>query len=312
MATRRALAFVRSFLRFAPGAKHVVGVASSKVTQRPKTSQLAVRFVSSLRPKTSPLPVRFVSSCPSLRVLTRPGIMGASSSCCVRKVSTPSGGKDSWKSNPELVGVLDFWYGENYSRDEKALDSKDYLASRKALWWAGSKETDEKAAKFSALIESVGEGKAKGSEWETPQGYLARIVLLDQLTRNVYRGTAEAFQYDNIARELTKGAINKGFMDNFKFPELQFALMPLMHSENIEDHKLFSEILTSVQRRVGPQYEQVINMMAEFAKHHRSVVEQFGRYPHRNPILGRESTEEEEAWLASDDKPAWAKITPKK
>jgi len=132
------------------------------------------------------------------------------------------------------------------------------------------------------LIRTVGEGKVSGTDWESLEGYLARIVLLDQLTRNAFRGSADAFKYDEAATSLAIDAVDKGYAKKCSLPELQFLCMPLMHSENLEHHKILQSVTEVERKRIPKEVQGMFDRFAgDFAGSHRKVLEKFGRYPHR-------------------------------
>ncbi|GAB5362498.1 hypothetical protein AAMO2058_000802100 [Amorphochlora amoebiformis] len=230
--------------------------------------------------------------------------------CIGKRGGSSSADSSGWKSHPDIQRTLAFWYGGEYLNKETThKDSKEYLETRQNIWWGGDKSVDEKARAYRDLILAVGEGCEPGDPkaWDTPEGYLARIILLDQLSRNAFRGQPEAFKYDKKGVELVKEGHEKGYFRNFSFSELQFATMPLMHSENIKDHDLLLSIWSDSRKRLGEEMKAFVDFTEQFAVSHRKVIEKFGRYPHRNKLYKRVSTPEEEAWLMSDDVPAWAK-----
>ena len=117
---------------------------------------------------------------------------------------------------------------------------------------------------------------------------LAAIILFDQIPRNIHRDTAQAFAHDPQARAITHGLIELGWLNDYAEDQRQFALMPLMHSEEIRDQELSVELFA----RHAPD-------ALEFARSHREMIDRFGRFPHRNEILGRESTEAEKEAIAN-------------
>jgi uncharacterized protein (DUF924 family) len=122
----------------------------------------------------------------------------------------------------------------------------------------------------------------------TPRGRLAVIIVLDQFSRNLHRDRPEAFAQDTLARRLTHEAVAAG-ADRALLPEQRaFLYMPLMHSESASDHK-------EATRLFGSDPALADNL--KFEKQHKAIIDRFGRYPHRNEILGRESTAEERAFL---------------
>jgi uncharacterized protein (DUF924 family) len=144
-------------------------------------------------------------------------------------------------------------------------------------------------AQFRDRFLAVHEAAARGEldAWSAhAQGSLALLILLDQFPRNAFRGSPRMYATDAKAREVARPAIEAGF-DLQVEPQLRpFFYLPLMHSERLEDHDRCVELA----RPVGGEHYR-------FAQHHRSIIERFGRFPHRNALLGRASTPEEEAFL---------------
>lgn len=130
------------------------------------------------------------------------------------------------------------------------------------------------------------------ADWaQTAEGALALVICLDQLPLNMFRGQAESFDGEAPSREVAAAAIAQGFAEKLRNEQKAFLFMPFMHSESLFD-----------QRRSVALFEQAGLMdNLRWAKHHRDIIARFGRFPHRNAILGRESTAEETAWLASDE-----------
>jgi uncharacterized protein (DUF924 family) len=118
-----------------------------------------------------------------------------------------------------------------------------------------------------------------------PRTALAAVLLFDQLPRNLHRGTPEAFATDPLARAIAKGALARGWDATLTLPERQFLAMPLMHSEAIADQRLS----LAIYARLGPRHGW------PFARSHYRMIARFGRFPHRNPVLGRTSTTAEVA-----------------
>jgi uncharacterized protein (DUF924 family) len=112
-----------------------------------------------------------------------------------------------------------------------------------------------------------------------PLTALAAVLLFDQLPRNLHRGTPQAFATDPLARAIAKGALARGWDAALTLPQRQFLAMPLMHSEAIADQRLSLAVFA----RLGPRYGW------PFARSHYRMIARFGRFPHRNPVLGRPS-----------------------
>ena len=120
-----------------------------------------------------------------------------------------------------------------------------------------------------------------------PQGRLAEIIILDQFSRNLYRNSKLAFAYDNLALGLAQEAISNGAHLALPAEQKSFLYMPFMHSESAKIHLIAEQLFK--QEGLENNYK--------FELRHKAIIDQFGRYPHRNRILGRQSTPEEEAFL---------------
>lgn len=171
--------------------------------------------------------------------------------------------------------ILDFWYTEpmrsSWFSSTPALDA-DIRARFESVWLAAAEKRLE--------------------DWKnSPQGCLALVIVLDQLPLNMFRGEAKSFSTEQQAVEICKLAIARGYDREIAPERLGFLYMPLMHSENLLDQDL------SVQ-----MFEQAgLEGNVRFARHHRDLIRRFGRFPHRNAILGRESSREELEYLGSKE-----------
>lgn len=190
----------------------------------------------------------------------------------------------------EYIEVLDFWFG----------DTPDAPISeqRLAMWFEGGEEVDEIIReRFLPVVSLAGAGKL--TEWlESPTGVLAQILLLDQFTRNIYRGLSAAFRYDQLALALCKKGLSKGYDQALTPIQRVFYYLPLEHSENSEDQQeslfLFSQLCEQADLSSAGIFENFYR----FAHIHVDVIKQFGRFPYRNAVLGRLSTPEEIVWLS--------------
>lgn len=167
--------------------------------------------------------------------------------------------------------VLDFWF-----RD---IDPKQ--------WWIKDAVFDQTInQRFGGLLKGAAQGECYS--WRsTPQGRLAEIIVLDQFSRNVYRDSPQAFAQDPMALALAQEAVAAGALAVLSSDERTFLLMPYMHSESPLIHKQ-AELLF---REHAPDGNY------QFELKHKVIVDRFGRYPHRNAILGRTSTPEEIEFL---------------
>ncbi|TNI90103.1 DUF924 family protein [Aeromonas allosaccharophila] len=187
--------------------------------------------------------------------------------------------------------LLDLWFGD---------EADDVLrATRQApLWWGKSSETDALlASRFGELARAAAEGSL--AHWaDAPSGRLALILLLDQLPRNIHRGTPAAFAQDPLARDLCLKGLSIGADQSLSPLARVFFYLPLEHAESREQQArsvaLFEALATE---QAGTSAQATFAGFADFARRHQVIIERFGRFPHRNDILGRTSTPEEAAFL---------------
>jgi uncharacterized protein (DUF924 family) len=189
----------------------------------------------------------------------------------------------------EIDEVLFYWFGE--------LEEGFPATPKERLWWQGSEEQDRDIERlFGAQVRSALRGELM--DWKkTPRGRLALVLLLDQFTRNIYRGTADAFSGDSLALELVKESLSLQHDLALEASERCFFYMPLEHSESLEDQNTCISRLEGLLAEVPKQHRHRIDNALDFAVQHRDIIQAFGRFPHRNDVLGRESTEEELAYL---------------
>jgi len=173
----------------------------------------------------------------------------------------------------DYTEIIEFWFTE--------LKPKDHFIQ--------SDEVDERIADF---IEVHASAKAGETEpWrETALGALAEIIVLDQFSRNLFRGSAGSFAQDTLALELAQQAVSKGYDQELLPEQRMFMYMPYMHSESKEVHAQAVPLFESLGNKDTLKYEHI----------HKDIIDRFGRYPHRNEVLGRESTDEEVKYLAEN------------
>jgi uncharacterized protein (DUF924 family) len=177
--------------------------------------------------------------------------------------------------NVQPLDVLDFWFDEVTPEQRFAKDD------------ALDRTITER---FGGLRDAV---LATGAQdWrDTPEALLAAIILLDQFSRNIHRGEAEAFAADDLARDLTLLAIERGWEPRYTPERRQFLYMPLMHAED-----------AALQALSVEKFEQLGDEKAlAFARDHQDVQARYGRFPSRNAALGRASSPEEQAYLSQPD-----------
>lgn len=154
-------------------------------------------------------------------------------------------------------------------------------------WWVADPAFDALVRqRYLGLLHQAAAGELSG--WRaSPKGRLAEIIVLDQFSRNIFRGTPQAFAQDPVALVLSQEAVKAGALDSLGPDERNFLLMPFMHSES---------------RRIHVQAESLFREHAppgnyQFELRHKAIIDRFGRYPHRNAILGRVSTDDEVEFL---------------
>ncbi|MFQ2000913.1 DUF924 family protein [Aeromonas veronii] len=187
--------------------------------------------------------------------------------------------------------LLAFWFGD---------EADDVLrATRQApLWWGKSSETDALlASRFGEQAEAAAEGSL--AHWaDLPSGRLALILLLDQLPRNIHRGTPAAFAQDPLARDLCLKGLSIGADKSLSPLERVFFYLPLEHAESREQQARSVALFEALAaEQAGTPAQATFAGFAYFARRHQVIIERFGRFPHRNDILGRTSTPEEAAFL---------------
>lgn len=170
-----------------------------------------------------------------------------------------------------FTDVLKFWFEE--------LTQKQ--------WFAKNADLDAQIKeRFGAIHQAATSGEFKN--WRSkPEGRLAEIIVLDQFSRNIFRDDAKAFAFDSLALSLAQEAVRVGDDQKIPIPRRSFLYMPFMHSESKPVHELALKLFSTL----GLEY----NLKFELA--HKEIIERFGRYPHRNKVLGRTSTPEEVEFL---------------
>lgn len=190
--------------------------------------------------------------------------------------------------HPIATAVLETWFGTDDAS----------LRAGSPRWWTKDSSFDEQLGeRFGAHVMPAAAGRYR--DWERdPEGALALVLLLDQIPRNIFRGHAESFAYDPAAREVSARMRACGTDRMLIPPKRAFAYMPLMHSESLPDHAagmdLFEHLATVA--RGGPWQDMVAGNV-DYCRQHVAILYRFGRYPHRNAVLGRETTPEEAAFL---------------
>ncbi len=198
-----------------------------------------------------------------------------------RSKSTPENRPRNRATSPPAVinmdadAIIQFWFNE--------IDSDS--------WWKKDKAFDQLIFDRFAAIHAAANQCDLFSWRQTQQGRLAEIIVLDQFSRNMYRDTPDAFSSDPLALALSQEAVSQGVHEELEDAQRMFLLMPYMHSESRAIHEMAAQLFSA------PGLEQNL----EFELKHKAIIDRFGRYPHRNRILGRVTTEEEELFLKEPD-----------
>lgn len=186
--------------------------------------------------------------------------------------------------------IIHFWLGP-LPEDLAAVE----VASKR--WYAADDEFDARIrGHFGATIGRAREGAFQ--DWEdTPLGSLGLAILLDQFSRNAYRGTPEAFAGDARALSVAASAIERGFDRKLGCAGRTFLYHPFEHSEDRDDQDRSVRLFEALVEEAPPAWRQFAADFVPYAHAHRDVIARFGRFPHRNAILGRRSTPDEVGYL---------------
>ena len=205
----------------------------------------------------------------------------------------------------DALRVREFWFGKSLTGSAPGhgeMASRALALNRRASLWFESNpqlmgQQDELIRTgFQGLVERAGRGELAG--WaDSPRRRLSLIILLDQFPRHIYRGTPQAFVYDPEALALTLSGMQLAADGALNIIERLFFYMPLQHAESTE---VQDESVSAYRRLVAEspaELRSTFESALEFAEEHRALIHQFGRFPHRNHLLGRDTTAEEEAYL---------------
>ena len=173
--------------------------------------------------------------------------------------------------------ILDFWFVE----------------TKEAQWFSKDKMLDTQIKQRFLTVHNEAVSGAYNHWQDMADGALALVLVLDQFSRNLYRGTPKAYAYDDKAVAVSKLSIERGFHQSMPDVRKRFLYMPFMHSENLENQKQSVALFKSL----GGAEKSV-----DYAIKHMEIIEKFGRFPYRNKTLGRKTTDEEAAWLADPDR----------
>ncbi len=191
---------------------------------------------------------------------------------------------------PILRDIHLYWFGP-------LAGPSDRNAEKAEIWFKQSDDTDAHIREtFGGYI-----APAAAVDWDldalSREEQVALIILLDQFPRNIHRESAEAFAHDTKARGIARRLIDGG-LDRFHLVEQPFVCLPFEHSEDVADQDYSLLLFAKITVDASEDWKERRRNGLDIAARHRDVIRKFGRFPHRNAMLGRESTEEEAAFLA--------------
>lgn len=191
--------------------------------------------------------------------------------------------------NPDTI--LQFWFADARQSPEAARQRSDF-------WFNPDPQLDGQIWELYADAVSDAANDFY-SDWEgTADGRLALILLLDQFPRNIFRGTAEVFRYDYKALELAQQGVAIGQLAGLSLPEQAFFLMPYQHSEDIAIQDTGVGLYGAMAAAAPEEWKDIATGYRDFAARHRDIIAEYGRFPHRNNVLGRAATDAESRFLA--------------
>lgn len=192
-----------------------------------------------------------------------------------------------------IAEITQFWLGP-------ALESPDAANSRRDWWYRGGEAVDaEIRARFGPLVDAACNGGL--ADWEkSGQGAFALILLLDQFTRNIFRGTTRAYAGDGRAFQVVSTAIAAGLDTSLHPVERIWLYHPFHHSESVAEQDRGLALLQAVHSDAPADWRPYVERSIQGWTRHRNIVSRFNRFPHRNHKLGRQSTAEELAFLATE------------
>lgn len=186
--------------------------------------------------------------------------------------------------------VLNYWF-------EDSRESVEIATRMNSKWYGFSPELDDDIrSKFGHLFE---QSKTELVQtWSTaPTGCIALVIVFDQFSRQIFRGTSRAFAFDEVALDISRRCIEEGWDTGISIPERLFLYNPFQHSESLEDQDFGVNIVEKLSETCPLVWLQYVRATLDFFKAHRNTICRFGRFPHRNKILARGSTKSELEFL---------------
>lgn len=212
----------------------------------------------------------------------------------VRPVSETTDTAIADDDQARIDAILSFWFKEHEL-------SAPQIDRRMDIWFGEDPIFDHEIEKdFSADVDKASDGEL--DHWaHDPRGRLALIILLDQFRRSIYRNTPAAFEKDPAALKLCVEGAMEGEDKGLSPIQRVFFYMPLQHAESRKVQAKSVELFARLAEAVSPTLRETFMTVAQFAELHRDIVERFGRFPHRNEMLNRKNTAEENEYLGDDE-----------
>ena len=196
------------------------------------------------------------------------------------------------RMTPETI--LDFWFGSN--QDDLAVAEE-----RSELWWTKNKATDDEIRRRFENYVILADSEQLKDWLATPRGRLALIILCDQFPRNIYRDTGGAFSCDEKALQWCIEGLERKVDRELRPIERVFFYLPLEHAEYIKLQDLSVKCFGELVSNANTEQKALFEGYLDYAVRHRQIIERFGRFPHRNRLLSRESTKEEMEFLKESE-----------
>ena len=195
----------------------------------------------------------------------------------------------------DAAAILDDWIGPG---DLRAEDFKPYHDR----WYRSDPDFDEELReRFGETLKAAEAGELDG--WrDSPEGCVALVILFDQFSRNLYRGTAAVYRNDRAALDIARHVIDQGWQDQLTVPARLMLYHPFLHAEDLTAQNQCEQLFEALHDNCDPVWKPLVASHLKFVRDHADVIDQFGRFPHRNDQLGRTTTAEEAAFLQKDSR----------
>jgi uncharacterized protein (DUF924 family) len=201
-----------------------------------------------------------------------------------------AGGARALPDDPRCRDLLAYWFGDGHS-------NAAVIATRAGQWFGGGPLVDAEIRERFAHSHAAAVAGALDGWLALPLGRLALVILADQVSRHLFRGDERAFAHDALALRWATDGIAEDVDRDLRAIERMFLYLPLEHSESLADQQRSVALFRSLAASVPPEERAAFDGFTDYAERHHAIIARFGRFPHRNAALGRDSTAEEIAFL---------------